>query len=164
MTIKIITIKKRGGGTRKQKVQVLKSGKFKFIKNSTKVKRSAPKRKAPKRKAPKRKAPKTTKRKVIKPNKRRGNVVSRKGISKITGNPTLRKVLMAAGAVSVVTSVAALVAPQFVPTIQKPIVRAALGFVTGDFIGAASNFVIGGGLPSMTNGNGNGGSTNAGFA
>ena len=154
MTIKIITIKKRGGGTRKQKVQVLKSGKFKFIKNSTKARRSAPKRKASKRKAPKRK--------VLKQKKRKNNVVSRKGISKITGNPTLRKVLMAAGAVSVATSIAALVAPQFVPTIQRPIVRAALGFATGDFIGAASNFVIGGGLPSMSNGNG--GSSNAGFA
>ena len=154
MTIKIITIKKRGGGTRKQKVQVLKSGKFKFIKNSSKARRSAPKRKASKRKAPKRK--------VLKQKKRKNNVVSRKGISKITGNPTLRKVLMAAGAVSVATSIAALIAPQFVPTIQKPIVRAALGFATGDFIGAASNFVIGGGLPSMSNGNGGG--SNAGFA
>ena len=163
MTIKIITIKKRGGGTRKQKVQVLKSGKFKFIKNSTKARRSAPKRKASKRKAPKRKARRSApKRKVLKQKKRKNNVVSRKGISKITGNPTLRKVLMAAGAVSVATSIAALIAPQFVPTIQKPIVRAALGFATGDFIGAASNFVIGGGLPSMSNGNG--GSSNAGFA
>lgn len=34
MTTKTITIRKRGGGTRKQKVQVLKSGKFRFIKNS----------------------------------------------------------------------------------------------------------------------------------
>lgn len=33
MVTKTITIKKRGGGTRKQKVQVLASGKFKFIKN-----------------------------------------------------------------------------------------------------------------------------------
>lgn len=40
MTVKTITIKKRGGGTRKQKVKVLSSGKFKFIKNSaTSVKR-----------------------------------------------------------------------------------------------------------------------------
>jgi len=34
MAFKIITIKKRGGGTRKQRVQVLASGKFKFVKNS----------------------------------------------------------------------------------------------------------------------------------
>lgn len=33
MKTKVITIKKKGGGTRKQRVQVLASGKFKFIKN-----------------------------------------------------------------------------------------------------------------------------------
>ena len=33
---KNITIKKRGGGTRKQRVMVLKSGKYKFVKNLTK--------------------------------------------------------------------------------------------------------------------------------
>jgi len=32
---KVITIKKRGGGTRRQAVEVLKSGKFKFIKNTS---------------------------------------------------------------------------------------------------------------------------------
>jgi len=36
MITKTITIKKKGGGTRKQNVQVLKSGKYKFIKNTTK--------------------------------------------------------------------------------------------------------------------------------
>lgn len=36
MKTKLITIKKRGGGTRKQRVQVLASGKFKFIKNKMK--------------------------------------------------------------------------------------------------------------------------------
>jgi len=34
MVTKVITIKKRGGGTRRQAVEVLKSGKFKFIKNT----------------------------------------------------------------------------------------------------------------------------------
>lgn len=33
---KNITIKKKGGGTRKQRVKVLKSGKYKFVKNLTK--------------------------------------------------------------------------------------------------------------------------------
>lgn len=32
-TYKNITVKKRGGGTRKQRVQVLASGKYKFVKN-----------------------------------------------------------------------------------------------------------------------------------
>jgi len=34
MVTKVITIKKRDGGTRRQAVEVLKSGKFKFIKNT----------------------------------------------------------------------------------------------------------------------------------
>jgi len=113
--------------------------------------KAAPKRKAPKRKAAKRKAPK---RKSNKAAPQRKNMAGKKGLSKITSNPTLRKVLLAAGAVSVATSIAAVVAPQLVPTIQKPIVKAALGFVTGDFIGAAANFVIGGGgLSSLSGGN-----------
>jgi len=37
MVVKTITIKKKGGGTRKQKVKVLASGKYKFVKNSTKT-------------------------------------------------------------------------------------------------------------------------------
>ena len=39
MKTKTITIKKRGGGTRKQLVQVLQSGKFKFLKMGSKAKR-----------------------------------------------------------------------------------------------------------------------------
>lgn len=37
MPIKTIRIKKPGGGTRLQKVEVLKSGKYKFVKNSRKM-------------------------------------------------------------------------------------------------------------------------------
>jgi len=88
-------------------------------------------------------------------------MAGRKGFSKLTSNPTLKKVLMAAGAVSIATSVAVLVAPSVVPTLQKPVVKAALGFVAGDFVGAASNFLLGGGATSITgalNGNGRNGS------
>ena len=38
VTFKNITLKKRGGGTRKQRVKVLASGKFKFVKNLIKSK------------------------------------------------------------------------------------------------------------------------------
>jgi len=89
-----------------------------------------------------------------------------KGLSKLTQNKTLRKVLLAAGAVTIATSIAGIVAPSLVPTIQRPIVKAALGFVTGDFIGAASNFLLGGGASSITAG-GNGGAVSqsqSGFA
>lgn len=43
-TYKNIRIKKRGGGTRLQRVQVLASGKYKFVKNLTKGKASSGKR------------------------------------------------------------------------------------------------------------------------
>jgi len=126
-----------------------------------------------KKKTPKRRKKTTKKRKSSKPKKKSNKKKSRpkktmvKGLSKVTSNPTLRKVLLAAGAVSIATSVAALAAPQLVPTIQRPIVKAALGFVTGDFIGAASNFLLGGGAGQITgrmNGSQNGGGANAGFA
>lgn len=42
---KTITVKKRGGGTREQKVEVLPSGKYKFVKNSGIVKEN-PKKKS----------------------------------------------------------------------------------------------------------------------
>ena len=40
---KNIRIKKAGGGTRLQKVQVLASGKYKFVKNNTKTRKTKPK-------------------------------------------------------------------------------------------------------------------------
>jgi len=112
-------------------------------------KKSRPKRRAAKRKAPKRKR---SKRKVNKKKTKRKSVAGKGVFKKLTGNPTLKKVLMAAGAVTIATSVAALVAPQFVPTLQKPIVKAALGFVAGDIVGAASNFVLAGGGANILGG------------
>lgn len=54
-TYKNITVKKRGGGTRKQRVQVLASGKYKFVKNIGKSKSKA-KGKAKKAKTTKRRS------------------------------------------------------------------------------------------------------------
>jgi len=66
VTYKNITIKKKGGGTRKQRVQVLASGKYKFVKNLTKsVKSRSPKK------------TKTTRRKN-KPKRRNRNLARRK--------------------------------------------------------------------------------------
>jgi len=115
-------------------------------KRSSKTRRKSTKRRKTRRKAPtrRRKAPK--RRKVKKKSRPKKRVAGKKGLKGITGNPTLRKILLAAGAVSVATSVAAIVAPQFVPTLQNPLVKAGLGFVTGDIVGAASNFIIGGNL------------------
>ena len=46
MTFKNIKIKKRGGGTRLQRVQVLASGKYKFVKNLTTSVKKSPSKKA----------------------------------------------------------------------------------------------------------------------
>ena len=69
MTFKNIKIKKRGGGTRLQRVQVLASGKYKFVKNLTKSVKTSPSKKAVKT---------TSKRKVRKlgkPKKRRTKTI-----------------------------------------------------------------------------------------
>ena len=47
---KTIRMPKKGGGTRLQKVQVLASGKYKFVKNSTKSRKTTTKRRKSTRK------------------------------------------------------------------------------------------------------------------
>ena len=65
MTFKNIKIKKRGGGTRLQRVQVLASGKYKFVKNLTKSVKSSSK------KAVKTTSKRKVKRKLARKNKNR---------------------------------------------------------------------------------------------
>lgn len=65
---KTINIKKRGGGTRKQKVKVLSSGKFKFVKNSSS---SRSKTKRTKKRGSRRKVIKRTVTRVIRKMPRR---------------------------------------------------------------------------------------------
>jgi hypothetical protein len=64
---KTIRIKKAGGGTRLQKVQVLASGKYKFVKNSTKSRKITTKRRKSTRKGMVRK----TARRAYEPKKKR---------------------------------------------------------------------------------------------
>jgi len=126
--------------------------------------RGAPKRKAPKRRsAPKRK---TSKRKPNKQKKAPKRMAGKKNfVSKTFNNPTLKKVLMAAGAVSVATSIAAIAVPQLVPTLQRPIVKAVLGFAAGDIVGGASQFLLSGGVGSLGIGaDSNTNTSNIGFA
>jgi len=129
MTEKVITIKKRGGGTRKQRVKVLASGKFKFIKN--KKTKSTPKKRSStaKRKAPKRKA---SKRKVIKQKKIKRNVVAKKkGILSnipIINNPTFKKAALGVGTATLGVTVLSLVAPTIA---ANPIVRPILALAGG---------------------------------
>jgi len=95
------------------------------------------------------------------------------GIKKTLNSPTIKKVLMAAGLVSVAISILSLVSPRAAATVARPEVRAGLGFISGDFIGAASQFLLAGGVGNIGNllgggnGNGNGGANaqaSSGFA
>ncbi len=159
---KVITIKKRGGGTRKQRVQVLSSGKFKFVKNkgfSMKIlDRKANKITAQlNRRARERKGTKQflkVKRKANKPKRRSSNVVKRRSTSKrsitskipFVNNPTIRKVATGIGLATIGVGVISLVAPQFA---NNPIIKPALAFLGGGIPGVIGQVVVGGGLGAL---------------
>jgi len=84
------------------------------------------------------------------------------GIKKTLNSPTIKKVLMAAGLVSVAISILSLVSPRAAATVARPEVRAGLGFISGDFIGAASQFLLAGGVGNIGNLLGGGGGGNGG--
>jgi len=149
--------KKRSAKQRAATRKLVALNRSRGSKKRKKRRRSSTKSKTRRRASTKRK----TRRKSNKAPKRKKSMAGRKGLGKITSNPTLKKILMAAGAVTIATSVAAIVAPSLAPTIQSPIVRAGLGFVAGDFVGAVSNFVLAGG-GGLVGGGGNGGGGNTG--
>jgi len=77
----------------------------------------------------------------------------------LLNNPTVRKIFIASGAASIIGTVVAVVAPSFAAQVQSPIAKAIIGFLTGDIVGAAANFLlptIAGGAAQSSNG-GNGG-------
>jgi len=130
--------------------------------------RKNPKRvKAGKKAARKRKrgSKRRKKNKSTKPRKK--SMAGKKGLSKITNNPLLKKVLLAAGAVTIATSVLSIVAPNQAQILNSPVVKAGIGFLVGDLPGAATNFVLAGGGGFVGNG-GNAGNVsqqgNSGFA
>jgi len=155
MVEKTIKIKKRGGGTRLQRVKVLASGKFRFIKNKTK---SARKTIAKRRKSSKRsrksqpiRRTKRTKRTVAK--KRRFSK-ARGGISKITGNKFVRGAVLGLGG----GALAIQVSNRFFP--QASGVAGPIGaFVMGGPIGLVASLFLQGGLGGLFSGGsaGNGG-------
>jgi len=164
MTIKTITIKKRGGGTRKQKVMVLKSGKFKFIKNTTKT-------------TPKKRSKSTTKRRTS----GRGKDLTRKTIKRksptktvaakkkgilenipVIKNPTFKKAALGVGTATLGATVLTIVAPSIA---ANPIVKPVLALAGGGVPGVIAQVLAQGGLQGLGfGGNGNGGGINPGFA
>jgi len=170
MVFRNIRIKMANGKTRIQKAKVLASGKLKFVKNTARKARSGVRRasKAVSKRRPRRKASKS--RAPVRRNnsKRSGNrsVVGRNFLKKIPliNNPTVRKVFIAAGAVSIIVSVLNLISPRAAAAANSTVGRGVIGLATGDIVGAVSNVAIpllsGGGLGNILgsrNGGGNGG-------
>jgi len=121
-------------------------------KRKTKRKRSAKQRANDKklgRMAKRRSKPGKT-RKKNKSTKPRKKSMAKGGIRSKLQGPLVKKVLMAAGVASIATAVASIVLPNQAQLINSPIVKGALGFVVGDFPGAITNFLLSGGIGSVT--------------
>jgi len=92
--------------------------------------------------------------------------MAKRGITSKLQSPLIKKILMASGLATIAVSVASIVLPQQAQLINSPVVRAGLGFAVGDIPGAITNFLLAGGIGSLTgggNGGSNGGNT-GGFA
>ena len=150
--IKTIKIKKAGGGTRLQKVKVLASGKYRFVKNT--VKGAVRKTRAKGRPAYTKAKPKRTK-KTNKPKKSSNRVAKKSLKSKIFGG-TLGKVALGAGAGVIAGYVANMVAPQF-----SQFARPVAAYIAAGPIGLISDLALNQGLLQQITGmfgfGGNGG-------
>ena len=132
LLLKTIRIKKAGGGTRLQKVKVLASGKYRFVKNTTKgmVRKTRPAGRLAFEKAKKKVKRKSSKpkSKSNKPRKRSSSV--KKGWTSKLKSGTFGKVLLGLGAAQAAALAVGMVAPQYMP-IAKPIAALAAGGVPG---------------------------------
>jgi len=165
-----IRIKMANGRFRIQKAKVLASGKLKFVKNTTRTVHKHVKRagRHVKRRVTRRKSPKSSP-SVRRSNSKRSNKKGMVGgfLKKIPliNNPTVRKVFIAAGAVSIIVSVLSLISPRAAAAANSTIGRGAIGLATGDIVGAVSNIAIpliqGGGLNLGGGSNGGGGGNTA---
>jgi len=164
MVFRNIRIKMANGKFRIQKAKVLASGKLKFVKNKARtvhrhVKRGAShvKRRVTKRKSTTRRAP------VRSNNRKRSNNKGVVGgfLKKIPliNNPTVRKIFIAAGAVSIIVSVLSIISPRAAGAANSTVGRGVIGLATGDVVGAAANVLLpllqgrGGGLSLGGGGN-----------
>jgi len=169
---KNIRVKMANGKSRIQRAQVLKSGKLKFVKNIGRKTKSGAKRagKAVKRRVTRRKTPNKTPVRRNTTKRSKNSMVFGKKIP-IINNPIVKKIFIAAGAVSIIVSILALISPRAAAAANSTVGRGVIGLATGDVVGAVSNVAIplirGGGLGNLLGGNGNGGGNggaNGGFA
>jgi len=139
--IKTIKIKKVGGGTRLQKVKVLASGKYKFVKNT--VKGAVRKTRAKGRRAYTKSKPR---KKTNKPKTTRKSVAKKSLKSKIFGG-TLGKVALGVGASSLAGYAANMVAPQF-----AQFARPVAAYIAAGPIGLIADLALNQGLLSQITG------------
>ena len=140
--IKTIKIKKAGGGTRLQKVKVLASGKYRFVKNTTKG--MVRKTRAAGRRAYEKAKPKRTK-KTNKPKTTRRSV-AKKSLSDRIPRP-LKKAAAGLGLATLTALVVGVFAPQYVPVV-KPIAA----YIGGGIEGIAAEVIIDHGLLNQITG------------
>jgi len=137
------------------------------VKKRVKRAASSTKRRVTRRKTPN----KTPKRRNTTKRSNNGMVFGKK--IPIISNPIVKKIFIAAGAVSIIVSVLGLISPRAAAAANSTVGRGVIGLATGDVVGAVSNVAIplirGGGLGNLLGGNGNGGNSsnggnNGGFA
>jgi len=134
------------------------------IKRRVKRAASSTKRRITRRKTPKSRQP------VRRSNSKRSNNKNVVGgfLKKIPliNSPIVRKIFIAAGAVSIIVSVLNLISPRAAAAANSTVGRGVIGLATGDVVGAAANVVIpliqGGGLGNLTGGGGGNGAQNVG--
>ena len=143
--LKTIRIKKPGGGTRLQKVKVLASGKYKFVKNTTKgmVRKTRKKGRLAYEKTKKK-----VKRKSSKPKSKSNKPRKSSSGMKLPKIPKIvKKVAIGVGAASLAGMVVGIIAPQFVG-----IVRPIAALAAGGLEGVAGELLINQGLLSNITG------------
>ena len=154
LLLKTIRIKKPGGGTRLQKVKVLASGKYRFVKNTTKgmirKTRKAGRLAYEKTKRKTKRKSSNSERKSNKPRKKSDSILKLPKLPKI-----VTKIAVGLGAATIASMVVGIFAPQFVP-IAKPIAALAAGGIPG----VAAELVIDQGLLGNVMGIFNGGGIN----
>jgi len=141
---KNVRIKMANGKSRLQRAQILRSGKLKFVKNKARsvVRRSKRVTSTVRRRITRRKTS-TARSPVRRNNSKRSNNKGVVGgfLKKIPliNNPTVRKVFIAAGAVSIIVSVLSLISPRAAAAANSTVGRGVIGLATGDIVGAVAN-------------------------
>jgi predicted class III extradiol MEMO1 family dioxygenase len=133
--LKTIRIKKPGGGTRLQKVKVLASGKYKFVKNTTKgmIRKTRPVGRRAYEKV-KKKVKRRSSRSKSKSNKPRKKS---EGMKMPKLGKTITKIAKGVGLATLAAIPVAIFAPQILP-IAKPVAA----FIGGGWEGAVGEIII----------------------